>query len=445
MMENRMLSERLLSAETGVLGAMLIDEAAVGPMVTALADTDFQTPERRHIFQAILKRYAAGLPVDPLLVNEDLGGACGKLMQEMMDATPTSANAPAYAQALRETSRLWQLRQLGEALSQAEDLDRCRELADRTGLLLCERSGAKRMDLREGLRDFLHRHDGGEKPDYLRWGLEDLDREVHAGPGDMVVVGGYPSAGKTALALQLAFLMAQKKRVGFFSYETSAAKLFDRLAACQTQTSFRKIMAGSLTREDFERVYGMKDRLTGPQLELIEASGMTVSDIGAYAMARRYGVVMVDYLQKIPADRGGRSAGEFERVSQVSSGLQQLGRSTGRTVVALSQLSRPEKGKTAPTMASLRQSGQIEQDADVVMLLYKEFPDAPFSRRVLDVAKNKDGESNLHIALDFDGDKQRFRKSLKGWTPPEKEPDPQTSIFKPLPDNAPMPFSVANP
>ena len=173
---------------------------------------------------------------------------------------------------------------------------------------------------------------------------------------------------------------------------------------------------------------------------------MTVSAISSYAMAHHYDVVLVDYLQKIPAARGGRPANDFERVSQVSSDLQQLGRTTGKVVIALSQLSRAERKRggdrpSIPTMSSLRQSGQIEQDADVVMLLYKKDPEAPLSQRVLDVAKNKDGESGLHMLLDFDGDKQRFSRANGTYIPPSKrEPDPQQNIFHALPEGGRTPF-----
>ena len=131
-------------------------------------------------------------------------------------------------------------------------------------------------------------------------------------------------------------------------------------------------MSDQLEERDFAQVYDMSGHLTSPALELLETGGMTVSAIGSYAMARHYDVIVVDYLQKIPA--AGRTANDFERVSQVSSDLQQLGRRTGKVIIALSQLSRPEGDGKAPTMSSLRQSGQIEQDADVVLLLYKEYP-----------------------------------------------------------------------
>ena len=445
--ENNMLtlSSEAISAEVGVLGSMLIDEAAVGPVMMAVSEEDFLTREAKRVFQAIRDRYARGEPVDPLLVAADLGDAYRPRLAEYIDQTVSSANAEGYARALKRTSRLYRLRQLGEDLSQAEDEDACRALIDRGNLLLCERPGVRRLTMEQGFREFFARHDPKHPPEYVKWGLGGLDQEVHAAGGDMVVIGGYPSAGKTAFALQIAFAMARTRRVGFFSYETAADKLHDRTVACQAQLSFRQIMTGKLEEADFQRVYELRSRLTAPGLELIEANGMTVSAIGSYAMAHHYDVILVDYLQKIPAARGGRPLNDFERVSQVSSGLQQLGRSTGKVIIALSQLSRMERRKDGsilpPTMASLRQSGQIEQDADVVMLLYKAVPDAPLSPRVLDVVKNKDGESGRHMMLDFDGDKQRFSKADQTYIPPSKrEPDPQQNIFHALPEGGRTPF-----
>ena len=146
--------------------------------------------------------------------------------------------------------------------------------------------------------------------------------------------------------------------------------------------------------------------------------------------------------------RAGRFLSDFERVSQVSNDLQQLGRTTGKVVVALSQLSRPEKKKDGstppPTLSSLRQSGQIEQDADIVLLLYKEYQDFAYSRRVLDVAKNKDGVAGLGLILNFDGDKQRFSKAsarpqatTRGQ---DGEKDVQYNMFRTVGSAGPSPF-----
>lgn len=439
--KDELLSESLLNAEVGVLGSMLIDEAAVGPMLMALADTDFLTPERRHIFQAIRRRFSQGLPVDPLLVNEDLGGAYGKLIAGMMETTPTAANADAYAAALKRTSRLWQLRQIGDSLAQSESEEACRTLIDQANLLFSERSSIRQLSMEQGFLEFFKRHAQTRPPDHLRLGLGRLDDLVQIRPGDMVVIGGYASAGKTAFALQLAFQIAKAKRVGFFSYETDVDKLHDRLVACQTQTSYSRMMTGKLEYDDYGRVKDMRGHLTGPAMELLESYGMTVSGIGAYAMARHYDVIVVDYLQKIAGARTGRPLNEFERVSQVSSDLQQLGRRTGKTIIALSQLSRAEHDQKAPTMASLRQSGQIEQDADVVLLLYKEYPKERFSRRCLDIAKNKDGIAGDGMLLNFDGDKQRFSPSLsKQFQKKSQDTPAQQSIFRPERGSGLTPF-----
>ena len=440
--EQKILSERLLTAEQGVLGSMLIDESTIGSMIMALSEDDFQQPEYRHIFRAFRELYGNGRAADAILVNERLGGAYGKVLEDLMEITPTSANATAYAQSLRETSRLWRLRQLGDQLAQADSADTCRELIDKANMLLCECGGVRRVDMKRGLKEFFTRHDPQNHRESLRWGFSRLDDTLHVTGGDMVVIGGYASAGKTAFALQLAFQIAKNKRVGFFSYETSADKLHDRTVACQALTSYKKIMSDKLEKPDFEQVYDMRDHLTTPSLDLLETSGMTVSGIGSYAMARHYDVIVVDYLQKIPAAGRGRALSDFERVSQVSSDLQQLGRRTGKVMIALSQLSRPDGDGKAPTMSSLRQSGQIEQDADVVLLLYKEYPKETHSRRCLDIAKNKDGLAGLGMLLDFDGDNQRFRQSNSQPLPERKaEENPvQQSMFRPLSGTGPTPF-----
>ena len=441
--QQKILSERLLTAEQGVLGSMLIDGEAIGPMLAAVRPEDFQRPENRNIFHAFRELYGQGKACDPILVNEYMGGSYRQYLADLMELTPTAANAEEYARVLRESSRLWRLRTIGDKLAQAEDLESCRKLADQAGLLLCDRSEVRKTDMKQGLKEFFLRHGGGQQKEFIRWGISWLDERLHIGGGDMVVIGGQASSGKTAFALQLAFHIARQKRVGFFSYETGNEKLIDRTVACQTLVSYEKVMTDKLEREDMQQIYEMRRELEEPDMEYLETNGWTVSDIGAYAMARRYDVIVVDYLQKIAVTSQGRYLGDYERVSRVSSDLQQLGRQTGRIIIALSQLSRPGKDGLGPTMSSLRSSGQIEQDADVVLLLYRENEQDTESRRKLVIAKNKDGRANEGTLLEFDGDNQRFRRSVS-WTPPErmrkkKEPA-QTSVFRPVAGDGPTPF-----
>ena len=274
--QNEILSQQLLTAEQGVLGSMLIDEETVSKIVMTVNEENFRTPEYRNIFRAFRELHGQGRSPDPILVNEHLGGDYGKIMADLMEVTPTAANAEEYARALRETSRLWQLRQIGDQLSQTDSTDGCRELVDRANMLLCERSGVRRITMKRGLHEFFVRHDERNRREPVRLGLSKLDDMLHISAGDMVVIGGYPSAGKTAFALQLAFHMAKQRRVGFFSYETDDDKLFDRTVACQTLTSYRKIMSDKLERADFEQIYEMREHLTKPELEFLEVSGMKV-------------------------------------------------------------------------------------------------------------------------------------------------------------------------
>lgn len=432
-----------MTAEQGVLGSMLIDEEAIGPMLMAVSAEDFQRPENRNIFRAFRELYGQGRACDAILVNEHLGGSYNQYLASLIELTPTAANAGEYARVLKESSRLWRLRAIGDKLAQAEDLEDARALAEQASSLLCEHSEVRKVDMKQGLREFFLRHGGGQRKEFISWGLSWLDERLHISGGDMVVIGGQASSGKTAFALQLAFHIARKKRVGFFSYEIGNDKLIDRTVTCQTLVSYEKVMTGKLEREDMQQIYEMRRELEGPHMEYLETGGWTVSDIGAYAMARRYDVIVVDYLQKVAVVSRGRHLRDYEQVSQVSSDLQQLGRQTGRTIIALSQLSRPDKEGLAPTMASLRSSGQIEQDADVVLLLYKEDPENAESRRKLVIAKNKDGRANEGTLLEFDGDNQRFRRSVS-CTPPEpkqkRKVPAQTSIFRPVAERGPTPF-----
>ena len=426
MTDKQALSESLMTSASAVLGSMLIDPAAVGPMLLAVSENDFRFTEQRKVFRVMAELYGEGAGVDPILVADRLGGEYRQYLADLINATPTSANADAYARELKRTSRLWQMREIGEALLIAENEDECRSLFDKGNLLLCERSSVKRVTMEEGYREFWKRKDGtGE--DFLTWGFHSLDRKVHTGRGDMVVIGGRPSAGKTALVLQFGVHIARSRRVGFFSFETSPEKLYDRIIANQAQVSFSHVMQNSMQANEYAMVKSARQALTKPSLDRIEASGMTVSEIFSFAMAYHYDVIIIDYLQKISAP-GIRD--NIQRVSQVSNELQQSARLTKKTVIALSQLRRTDEDK-APTMADLRESGQIEQDADVIMMLYKENAGDPRSRRVLDVAKNKDGEPDLGILLNFDGDKQTFSQVKKepSGSPADTPPSSWTEAY----------------
>lgn len=444
-----LVTELAMEAQINVLGSMLIDPETVGPMLHRLTAEDFIEGRYRNIFQAIKKLQGQGKEPDPLLVNDTLGGNYREILAGLMEVTPTSANAEAYAEVLHRAAMQYHLAELGEQLAAAasSSLDEARTVADKITSLACEKPGVRITGLRQCYEEFLDRHAEGKKPAYFTWGIPALDERIYVEPGDFTVLGGYPSAGKTALALQMSFHIAEQKRVGYFYYENNDKKLFDRLVALKAKVSFGKIKRFDLQEEDFEQIVAVQKSLVSPALEFIDASGMTAADVRALALSRHYELVVVDYLQKIPAGRGRRDLSDFERVSEVSGALQNLGRQTGTAVLALSQLSRPKGEKTAePGMHAFRQSGQIEQDADVALLLYKEAGKDPKTARVLKIGKNKEGEANLAMRMYFDGDTQTFSRVFP--TPERSEPEKkrqkaQVSFWdgwKEVPDDGDNPF-----
>lgn len=431
--QSPILSQRLLDAQAGVLGSMLIDPDTVPAVLSQVRAEDFVNKDYRLIYQAIQARFRAGQPIDAILVRETLGGGVDGpwtgILRDLMDNTPTAANVDAYIGQLRESATLARLRNLGDRLGNAETLDEAQGLLDQMRAQQVSRPGVQAMDMAEGFERFLDRHDGEHKPQYLSWGVAVLDERIFAEPGDMVVLGGYPSDGKIAMALQFAFGIGKKHRVGFFSYESTRDKLFDRTVSRETGVSYTKIKRNQMTEEDYRDLLDLRPLLTAPQLTLIDAAGMTVLDIQAYSQAHRYDVIFVDYLQKIAAPRGVRQT-DYERVSAISSQLQQFGRITGTTVVALSQLSRPDRdAKTRkirpPALSDLRSSGQIEQDADVVLFLYREDYDDKKANRILRIAKNKEGEAMDYVRFRFDGDLQTFSRIAPVPEPPAEKPKRQ--------------------
>ena len=434
------LSQRLLDAQVGVLGSMLIDPDTVPLVLSRVTAEDFISRDYRLVFQAIQARFQAGQAITPILVRETLGGGVDspwtQLLQGCMDVTATAAHAEEYVDALRRDATLARFQDLCGQGTSAETLEEAEGLLDRMLAQRMERPGVQAMGMEEGFERFLARHDGEKKPNYLSWGVEVLDARIFTEPGDMVVLGGYPSDGKTALALQFAAGIAKKRRVGFFSFESTRDKLFDRMVSRAAMLSYTKIKRNQLTEEDFRDLLELRPALTAPSLTLIDAAGMSVTDIQTYSELRKFEVVFVDYLQKITAPRGLRQT-DFERVSAISSGLQQFGRLKEITVVALSQLSRPERDKDGkirpPTLSDLRSSGQIEQDADVVLFLYREDYGKKNSNRTLQIAKNKEGEALDWVNFRFDGDLQTFTRIAP--EPPvekpkrEKQPPRQVSFW----------------
>lgn len=407
----------LLNAQVAVLGCLLIDPArTAGHIMAEISESDFRDPTYRAIFSAMRGLFGAGKPIDPITVADAVGQGHVALLAQIIDCTPTAVHFAEYCELLKKRALLSRLQSCGVGLMDAATPEECEPLLQQAMEALALRPGIKVYSMSDILTSFYERHSSEKTPVYLSWGIDELTSSLFIEPGDMTIIGGRPSAGKTSLALFFAYHMAQKgHRVCFFSYETGQAKLGDRLVAMEAQVAMPRLKLNTMTEQDWENVAAVSGRMTGSSLDFIENCDMSVQQIRALVVSRRYDVIFVDYLQLIDQRLPGKNATAFDRVSEVSLALKRLGRQTGAAVVALSQLSRPEKSKSGkippPTLADLRQSGQLEQDADAVMLLYLEKPDDRDSRRILNIAKNKEGERNIGLYLMFDGETQTFRKS----------------------------------
>jgi len=411
-----------LLAQSSVLGSMLIDPGTVGDVVTALRPEDFTEETGREIFLAIRELYLSDGKIDPVTVLHELGTPTPerrKYLLALMDITPTAANLREWVGIVREQSRLREIQGIGLRLAtEGTTMEQARELAARLDLLMADRPGVECLSMEQGLANF---YDELERtPRYLPWNIDFLDDALTAEGGDYIVLGGYPSDGKTALALSMAYRQARDLRVGFFSLETKPSKLFNRVFSAAAQVSGTRIKRRRLTEEDCELLERRAEELRGRKLYMIRSSSMAVEDIASYTRAKRFDVIYIDYLTLVRAP--GRT--EFEQATCISKALHRLAQDTGVTVVALSQLSRPENGKVKPpTLASLRSSGQIEQDADIVLFIYREEPGDLRSRRVLAIAKNKEGVTG-RVPLLFNGETQTFRVDTNGIIK-AKRPEPE--------------------
>lgn len=414
--------------QVSVLGAIMLQPELMGEAMLSLSADDFQSPNCRVCWQSMTRIFREGQNLDVVLLRDALTGFpnASAFLASCMESAPMAGNFQAHVQALKRQSMLIRLKDLGRTLSECSDLDEALGLLSKANEISIQRSARERRSMEQMMRSFGERHSAQVMPDFLPWPLKPLNDGVKVAGGKFLVIGGYPSDGKTAFALQSAMVQADRgRRAAFYSFETDANTVEDRALACAAQISMEVIQDNRLTDDDWGR-YAQSGELSGRPFDVVAASGMTVDDIRADALAHRYQVIYVDYLQLITPARRNNNFSRFDEVSEISRGLQQLAKTTGITVVALSQMTRPAADKKGnvppPTMHNLRESGQIEQDADVIMLIYRRNHKDIRAPRYLDVAKNKEGRTGSWT-LHFDGIHQTFSLATNQ-EPPEGMPKP---------------------
>lgn len=397
-----MTQENWLQAQFSVLGSALIEPSVVPKVIQQTRMADF-SGQCQTVYAAMRKLFQDGIPVDVVSLAAALGDDYRNFLVELMQVTPTAANLDYYLKLCREQAMLLSVKDLAQQIAAADSAERIRGLLDKANGMMVDKPSLQITTMSDALRSFMERHSGEVK--YLTWPVRELNDRLYAEAGDFILIGGRPSTGKSAWSIQCAEHWARTMRVGFFSLETSPEKLFDRQMSSKAGLTMDDIKRNNITAAQWAHVVQMHQEIIDLPLEIIPAAGMTPADIRSVTMMRRYQLIIIDYVQLIQSGGNNRT----EQVTNISLALHRMAQDMQVTVVALSQLKR-KNDDTAPDSSDLRESGQLEQDADIIMQLQLEKKDQPEGNRYLYITKNKEG-TTPRILLAFDGKHQQFSKA----------------------------------
>lgn len=432
-------------AQYSVLGAALIEPELVPKVLHLTRVADFSGPAQT-VYAAMKKLFQDGQPVDIVTLADALGGEYRQFLADLMQATPTTANVDYYIQLCREQAKVVSIKFIADKLGAATSSDEIHNLLDEANGMMVDKPSLRITTMSDALKSFMERHSGEVK--YLSWPIRRLDDILYAELGDFILIGGRPSTGKSAFSLQCGWHWASKAKVGFFSLETSSAKLFDRKMSGVAEISMDDIKRNRISREQWEHVANISPHILSKNIELVEAAGFTPADIRSVTMMRGYQIVIIDYVQLLQSSGSNRT----EQVTNISLSLHRMAQDMKVTIVALSQLKRKNDDST-PDNSDLRESGQLEQDADIILQLKLENKDAPDGNRELYVTKNKEGTCPK-IVLSFDGKLQTFAKAQSTGSTMQKlvndgkkakrqrsQAVNDPNQFSMLPDGTPVPFT----
>ncbi len=384
-----------LEAEQATLGAVLLDWDAVGTVIAYLRPESFYSLQNQEVFRAILSLYNKGQRGDILTLVEELRQS-GRLeaaggvayVASLPDQVPTSSNVEYYAQVVKDQFTRRELIGISsQAISEAHEETRPSRstLEDTQNKLfaLAESDQSQRvftmLDLVPETFNLIEKH-VHNKDAYtgIPSGFPALDSMTSGFQNsEMIVIGARPSMGKTALALSMVQHIAITKRIptGFFSLEMARQQIGQRLFSQESRISGSKIRSGMLKMDDFQRLQDAASRCYEAPLCIADTPNMRMLDLRALARKMRQQhqveIIFIDYLGLITSENANATVPRHEQVSEISRSLKSLARELKIPIVALAQVTRDSEGKE-PTLANLRDSGSIEQDADVVMFIHRE-------------------------------------------------------------------------
>ncbi len=421
-------------AEIAVLGAILLEPKALSSVAPVLQPDNFYRADHQKLYAAFLNLFAKNQPVDVLSVKEELRrmsaddiAANADLFMTFGGAVPSVANAEYYANVVREKFLLRELitacnESLVEAYDERQESDDILDRAQQRVFNVATRYEASHpVEVKEIINsvvDTIMNHPERllgiptEYPD-----LDHLTGGLHR--GELIIIGGRPSTGKTTLCINLIEHIGVRQGQGvlMFSLEMAREQIGQNLLCCHARMDSTPLRTGQLDKTQWTRVREAASVLYESPIFIDDSSGLTCSDIRAKCrrLFARHDIklVVIDYLQLMSGERRGRDATRLQEITDISRGLKALAKDLNVPIVALSQLSRAAEGErdARPRLSHLRESGAIEQDADLVMLLYRPDPAAapPEEQNLTEliVAKQRNGPTDT-IRLIFRKNELRF-------------------------------------
>jgi replicative DNA helicase len=423
-----------LEAEQSVLGSLLIDRDAIIQVAPILKHDDFYQPSHGTIYQAITELYARQEPTDVVTLTDELvrrdqleivGGV--SYLTSLVSVVPTAVHVEYYARIVERTATLRRLIDAGtrvvgiafrDAIETQEALDEAEQAIFEVSQNRVPRGFLPMREVLDGLFDQMN--EDGLRVRGVPTGFVALDRVLGGlHRSDLIILAARPSVGKTALALSMAYNAAvqHRKVVGFISLEMSAQQIVQRVLASETGVNSHRLRMGQINDDEWGAVGRAYGKLSEAPIFIEDGGSATVNDVRTKArrLQAEFGLDMliIDYLQLMQSRR---SDNRVQEISEISRGLKQVARELDIPVVALSQLSRAVESRAGhkPLLSDLRESGSIEQDADVVMLIYREDRYDPETSRKgiadIDIVKHRNG-STATVSFRFFEATTRFAES----------------------------------
>ena len=442
-----------LQAQNCLLGAALLDPTLVPRIVTELSVEDF-SGNGQLIFKAmtdLFRQSHSGEAVDAVAISHYLGNSSESrtLIAHYMGLSPSFSEIDRYIIMARQAAKASRLRSLGDELAVAASFEEAIRTADAIAAQLMERPGLKGYEPTQLLDAFEMRHKTTHER--IEWALRVVGDYIRIKRGNFLVLGAEPSGGKTAFALEQMWAFSAKYRVLFVSLETDEGTLFDRLISSLTGIPMDVLMDGNLHPKQWAQVKEVREEISQRTFNILPGAGLSVSGIKAAALGYRADIVIIDYLQII--QQSSKKLSRHEAITEISMDLHILAQSTGLIVLALSQVTnRDPQSRGKPLgIHSARESGQIEADADAILMLDK-FVEKDLresgckANRILRIVKNKNGRC-CNIPICFNGQTQTFTKAFipnPEWENAKKEAKknakPQQGDWEQLPLDENVPF-----